>query len=381
MRIAFLISVVGRVKRGGESASLGLVSYLERHFDVQVFSGGDFPSRNTINLGFPEWPVYEKIFGLLPEFIRNKVLFRLHLTPLHLRNLFFCLRAYRLIRKNPPDVLVLRSTGPMGMKVGRRMRKKFGTPVVTIDGGWKLGERETNRYHPNVHIAVNIEVSEYLRSELPEVETVFLPNGLTTGDYSAEQGRAALNLPRPVVLGCGSLEDFKRFELTIKAMAALGKGSLVLLGDGPLADELSRLGGDLLGGRFSLGKADYHDMAKYYHAADVVTVPSIHESFGMVYVEAMACGKPVVATRDRSREAIVGDGGLLVDPADIRAYAEALRYCMENSFGDKPQRQAAKFDWENIGPFYADVLRKAGNGLFNKKRYPVFRAGYFRKPT
>ena len=379
MRIAFLISVVGKVKRGGESTSIGLVSYLQKHYDVQVIAGGDFPAKNAINIGFPELPVYEKIFTMLPRFIRNKILFRLHLSPLHLRNFFFCRRAREILWKNPPDLIVLRSIGPMGMKFGRNFRRKFGTPVVTIDGGWFLGERETNRYHPNLHVAVNIDVAEYLRKTLPDVETVHIPNGFRISDYADVRDKISLGLQGPIVLGCGSLEDFKRFDLTIKAVKLLGFGSLVLLGNGPLSDYLARLGKDSLGARFMLGKADYNDMAKYYNAASVITLPSINESFGMVYIEAMACGKPVVATRDRNRDIIVGDGGILVDPTDIRAYADALKFCLENSFGDRPRKQAERFDWENIGPIYKAAFEKAAQGEWDKEEYPVYRANYFRK--
>ena len=373
MRIALLISVVGRVKRGGESTTSGLVSFLDQHANVRVFSGGPFDSARTIDLGFPELPTYTALYDRLPSFLKHRLIRRMHYDPLSVRNLFFCKRALHHLLEDPPDLAVFRSVGPWGAKAGRRLRSSRGVPFVTIEGGWKKGERETARYSPDLHISVNVEVEEYLKSQLPYVSITSIPNGISVKAFSPQGPRASISLPRPIFMGCGLLGDVKRFHLTIKAVKQLKKGSVLLLGKGGLEAELKRLGRRELGKRFDLFSVAHEQMPAYYRASDVVTVPSSGESFGMVYLEAMSCNTPVVATRDRNRRMLVGEGGELVDPENLEAYAEALRHCADTEYGDLPRRQAGKFDWSVIGPRYLSAFEKVIDGKSRRSAHPVSR--------
>lgn len=372
MKIAVVISVVGAVKRGGESTTLGLVSYLEKHASVQVLSGGPFSAQQVTNLGFPPLPRYTALHDRLPTFLQ-KWIRRFHVDPLSVRNLLFCRKVYPHLIKDLPDVVIFRSVGPWGIKTGRRLRALTGVPIVTIEGGWKKGEREVARYHPNLHIAVNPDVADYLRAQLPGVKIEHFPNGTNIARYSPSGPKADFQLPRPWILSCGSMENFKRFELAIQAVARLEKGSLLLLGQGELAEHYRQLGHQVLGDRFALASAPHDRMPDYYRAADIVTLPSFPESFGMVYIEAMACNKPVVATLDANRRKIVGDGGLLVDPTDIGAYAAALDTCLKTDFGERPRRQAERFDWEQVGPLYMRALESAAREKGQKGPFPVQR--------
>jgi glycosyltransferase involved in cell wall biosynthesis len=373
-RIALIISVVGSVKRGGESTTSGLVSFLDRHTDIHVYSGGTFSYEKATNIGFPEAPFYSSFYHRMPLRVQRRLLRRLHLDPLSIRNFFFCRRVLKHLRDDLPDVAVFRSVGPWGAKAGRVLRARHGVPFVTIEGGWKKGERETARYNPNLHIAVNVEVTDYLLEQLPEVSIECIPNGISLKDFDPDGEPAHVDLPRPLVLGCGFLGEVKRFHLTVDAVHLIEGASLLILGQGELEEELRRLGGQKLGERFRIAAVPHDEMAGFYRAADVVTVPSGYESFGMVYLEAMACNRPVVATRDRNREAVIGDGGELVDPTDIRAYAAALRRCIKTDYGDRPRRRAEEFDWEKIGPRYLEAFETVvSSWKESTKSQPVFR--------
>jgi glycosyltransferase involved in cell wall biosynthesis len=224
-------------------------------------------------------------------------------------------------------------------------------------------------------VAVNLEVADYLREQLPSIAIEHIPNGLTTAEFPPDGAPAKVELPRPLVLGCGFLGRVKRFHLTIEAVERLRSASLLLLGKGPLESELRREGQEKLGERFLIDAAPYEEMAGYYRAADVVTVPSGFESFGMVYLEAMASNRPVVATRDRNREAIVREGGELVDPTDTEAYSAALARAIDEDYGMLPRKNAEKFDWERIGPLYLDAIEKT---IHRWKKFPDVRRPVFR---
>jgi glycosyltransferase involved in cell wall biosynthesis len=91
-----------------------------------------------------------------------------------------------------------------------------------------------------------------------------------------------------------------------------------------------------------------------YDQADVFVYPSLYEGFGLPVLEAMACGCPVIASNASSLPEVVGDAGLLVDPYDVEALAQAMLTVLENDeLKRKMSRegiaQAQKFSWERAG--------------------------------
>jgi glycosyltransferase involved in cell wall biosynthesis len=131
-----------------------------------------------------------------------------------------------------------------------------------------------------------------------------------------------------IVLGVGRMVYYKGFEHLVRAMA-LVDGHLLIIGDGPLREYLNRLAGDLrLRDRVTL-LSQVEDIRPYYHAADVFALSSVmrSEAFGIVQLEAMACGKPVVNTQLDSGVTFVsphGVSGLTVPPADSVALGQAI---------------------------------------------------------
>lgn len=111
------------------------------------------------------------------------------------------------------------------------------------------------------------------------------------------------------------------------------------------------------------------DVVNYYRNSDVLINPSFSESFGMSLAEAMACRVPVVATRVGGMTEIVDEGktGLLVDPGDAEALAEAILCLLSNedmrkSMGKAGRKRVAElFSWERIAEnllsHYKNLLR------------------------
>lgn len=135
--------------------------------------------------------------------------------------------------------------------------------------------------------------------------------------------------PRPIALAVGRHVYYKGFDVALRAMRHVD-ADLVLVGSGPLTGELERLSRDLgLEGRVHFA-GNVEDLRPYYLAADVFAFPSIarSEAFGLVQVEAMASGLPVVNTSLDSGVPFVcrhEKEGLTVPPGDPEAFAAALR--------------------------------------------------------
>ncbi|MGI8420784.1 MAG: glycosyltransferase [Gaiellaceae bacterium] len=172
--------------------------------------------------------------------------------------------------------------------------------------------------------AIIIAVSEYLRveleSKLPEArgKTEVVDMGVDLERFAISP-RAAGDGPR--FLCVGSLTARKNVIRLADAFARLGEGTLTFAGDGPLRRELEGRPGVRV-----LGRVPHDEVPDLIAAADVVCGPSLIEPFGQALLEAMACGRPVVATRIGGPPEFVPPGaGVLVDPADERELTEALR--------------------------------------------------------
>lgn len=153
-----------------------------------------------------------------------------------------------------------------------------------------------------------------------------------TQELSQAEARLQLGLPADAwIIGCvGQLIDRKDPLALLDAFAqmqACDAALLVFVGDGPLRQAVeARI--DALGLQSRCRVLPFQkDVRAFFSAIDVLALPSKFESFGLVLVEAMACGKPVVACRSQGPEEIVIDGvtGLLVEPGNSAAMATALR--------------------------------------------------------
>jgi glycosyltransferase involved in cell wall biosynthesis len=172
-------------------------------------------------------------------------------------------------------------------------------------------------------------------------QITYLPSGIVPGDFRRNDaaGRKirreyAISDATPVIMTaarfrpgvkCDSLVYlFHSLELLT---ASRMEFMLLVVGDGPMEKQLQTLAEKLLPGRtLFTGKVARRDMAQYYSAADLFAFPGIGESLGMVYLEAQACGLPVVALDSPgvSQVVIGGKTGLLVPRDGGEAMAGAI---------------------------------------------------------
>ncbi|MBI4199610.1 MAG: glycosyltransferase [Chloroflexi bacterium] len=193
------------------------------------------------------------------------------------------------------------------------------------------------------------------------------------GSRQAARLRLGLNGHR-VLLYVGRLEPIKGAEVLLRAVASLEPGEdvclLVVGGDGE-GDErvrdLRRLAQELgIQDRVDFLGSQRHDLLPYfYQAADVCVVPSHYESFGLVALEAMACGTPVVASRVPGLQTIVRDdrSGYLVPWHCPDAYAGRIEVLLANedlrqSMGREGRSIADALGWERTAARVLEVYRE-----------------------
>jgi glycosyltransferase involved in cell wall biosynthesis len=154
----------------------------------------------------------------------------------------------------------------------------------------------------------------------------------------------------------------------LRAWAALGRSDvkLVIAGEGPELAVLERLAEDL-GARDSVqffGTASRAVVPGLFAGATVVVLPSrADEGLPLVAIEAMASGRPLVATRSGGTAEIVTDGvdGILVERGDERGLASALHRVLDDEglaggIGRAAQQRASAFDWDKLADAYIDAF-------------------------
>jgi len=187
-----------------------------------------------------------------------------------------------------------------------------------------------------------------------------------------------------VALFVGRIEPLKGVDTLLRAMAILKRDCrsficpdyLIIIGGDPgreednLSDEMAQLQAlscdlELNDMVIFLGKRGQDTLPYYYSAAEVVVMPSHYESFGMVALEAMACGTPVIASRVGGLAYLVKDGetGYFVPAQDPEALAEKLRslfvdHELREAFGAQAAAYAKGFRWEVIVEQMVNVYRE-----------------------
>ncbi|MCD6519611.1 MAG: glycosyltransferase family 4 protein [Anaerolineae bacterium] len=157
-------------------------------------------------------------------------------------------------------------------------------------------------------------------------------------DPSAEKVLQRYNIPRPYLLGLGTLQPRKNFARLIKAYHLLRQRwhiphHLVIGGTRGWLDEeidqtIQEL--DLTQEVHLIGFVADEDLPILYSMADLFVFPSLYEGFGIPVLEAMACGTPVVTSSTSSLPEVAGEAALLVPPTDVEALAEAMAKLLED---------------------------------------------------
>ncbi|MBI4370494.1 MAG: glycosyltransferase [Elusimicrobia bacterium] len=182
-----------------------------------------------------------------------------------------------------------------------------------------------------------IKSSDVLKEHRNKCEVV--PLGVDIGRFAVssenfrEVAKIRIQFPGFLALFVGRFVPYKGLEFLLRAAALLPASvRLLLVGDGPLEKYLKKLAQTLaLGERVVfLGPRPPQGIVSLYHACDVFVLPSVtpNEAFGIVQIEAMACGKPVINTWLASgvpEVSLHGETGLTVPPGDPAALAQAIR--------------------------------------------------------
>jgi phosphatidylinositol alpha-1,6-mannosyltransferase len=260
------------------------------------------------------------------------------------------------------------------------IRRALGAPTAQYFYGNEIaGKRRLARFAAE-RADVSIAISSYTASLV--AATGARPDGMVVIPPGVDLPRERAPLPaeRPTLLTVARLNNsYKGHDVIIRALGSVVESvpdvQWVVIGDGPLRgrlEELARSGGVAGAARF-LGAVGDEERNEWLRRADVFVMPSrlpkdglAGEGFGIVFMEASAYGKPVVAGNVGGALDAVADGetGLLVDPTDPGALARALTTLLEDralaaQMGARGAARAAEFAWPVVARRVAETLRRA----------------------
>jgi D-inositol-3-phosphate glycosyltransferase len=281
-----------------------------------------------------------------------------------------------------PLVQMFHTLGLMKQRIGRTAEEREGG--IRIDG-----ERAVMQAADRIIAATEAERSQLeLLYGVNHQKVSIIPPGVDTHHFypiPQDEAKEAIGIsPKDrMALFVGRIEPLKGVDTLLRAMALVKQNCrsficphyLVIIGGDPegrpenQTDEMQRL--QTLCGELGLdemvlflGKRDQNTLPYYYSAAEVVVMPSHYESFGMVALEAMACGTPVIASQVGGLAFLVKDGetGFFVPAQNPEALSEKLRllfvdHDLRARFGERAVEYAQGFRWETITAQVASVYR------------------------
>jgi glycosyltransferase involved in cell wall biosynthesis len=272
-------------------------------------------------------------------------------------------------RRFRPDVVYAHFLVPAGLLavLGTRapvVLTAHGQDVANAERSWAV--RAATRLAVRRAAAI-VAVSDWLRARLvavvPEAagRVEVIDCGVDLRRFApapASEARAAVGWqPNGSAFVCvGALTERKNVLRLARAFERRGEGSLAFVGDGPLRPALAGRPGIA-----TVGAVPHDEVVRWLNAADVVCQPSLVEPFGLATLEAMACGRSVVATRVGGPPEFVPPGaGVLVDPEDEHALVDALEEAASLPRPNAVGREAAeRHDLPGRVALVDAVLRRA----------------------
>ena len=266
--------------------------------------------------------------------------------------------------KNRKPVDIIHANYWLSGAVGHKLKHELNIPLVTTFHTLGETKKKSGFPEPNERLRVEMEIvgcsdvvvanSENEQEQLhhlygANVDRVeIVPLGVEQALFSPGNPNAAkdaLGLPTgPILLFIGRLQSLKGVDVAISTLRAMDheNATLVIVGgasgqEGSLYEsEIRNLANNLPAGKkvAFIPPQPHHILSTYYRAADIVIVPSRSESFGLVALEAAACGVPVVASSVGGLQNLIEDGktGLLIEGWDPVEYAQAVDYLLSNPF-------------------------------------------------
>lgn len=367
MRILFALPGLHRIDRGAEIAFTSVATALAKRGHEVVLAGSG-QERNGTSYRFVHVPSlsrqYFERFPIMPV-LRDITTYE---------ELTFAPGLLWRFRPSKFDVTVTCSYPFTNWVLRRPAMGGIRPPhvFVTENGDWpaRSNDAEYRFFGCEGLVCINPDFHKMNRNKW---FSALIPNGVDTEKFKAgKPDRKQFGLPedRKIVLMVSALIGSKRVDAAIEALSRVPDAHLAVAGTGPMRAMILAKAQQLLSGRFTSLNLAPAQMPDLYSSVDVLLHMSLEESFGNVFIEAMASGLPIIAHTSSRLRWIVGENALLLDTLNLADVANSIaQFMLPTDRGRANLRQAAaKFDWSRIAVNYEIFFGQVIDRWKNSKR-------------
>ena len=364
MRIAFALPGLHRYNRGAEIAFTSVASELGKAGETVTLIGSGQEQAGTPYRFLRVASVRRENFEIFPSVpvLRGECAYE---------ELTFIPGLLRRYRPADYDVTITCSYPFTNWVLRRPALKGYRPPhiFVTENGDWPAyaDNSEYRFFGCEGLVCTNPDFYERNKNRW---RCQLIPNGVDCNRFSpgaAVRGEFGLPTDRLIVLMVSALIPTKRVEIGIEAVSRIPDGHLVVAGNGPLRQSTLESASRLLPNRFTLLSVSPAKMPSLYRSADVFLHLSKDEPFGNVFLEAMACGLPIVAHDSARSKWIMGPYQFLINSDDIAAITENIELARDAPALHKQEwvKQATNFSWTKIALMYRKFIQEVIEGDFS----------------
>ncbi len=329
MKIAFLHMTMGLIHRGSEIAVDAIAHGLSKNHDVMLVQAGPSaqtrittPKKYKIVRVFP----LDKVPSSAPNNLLDKVLFKLHVDKESQSVVDFTNAAISKLASFQPDMIVA-INGPLQIKIVKRV---FPNAKIVAFGHAGIGyhDRHAIQSGPDLFIALTPQAKTWaVKLAHSSTHVEYIPNPLIH-NVAKNSDQRKLNLKKPIILTVSALSEYKNVDKVIKALS-MTDYSYVLIGDGEKSGAISQILSRLKNEFKWVKHVGRDEINFFYNQVDIFCfTPDPQEAFGMVYLEAMSAGLPIVASDDPIRRSLIGKEGVFVDPHDLASIASGMEQAL-----------------------------------------------------
>lgn len=248
-------------------------------------------------------------------------------------------------------------------KMGRA-EETWNEPYLPRPGRLADWEKVEHELADRVVVGSRFTQNTLIGQGVPREKIRILPYGVGEEFVRAGERRSQERRGRKIrFLFLGQLTQRKGVQFLLEAWKGLpaGRCELVLMGGGARY-RWRQMAGE---GVIFRGQAGRKEVLEEMGRSDVLVLPSLFEGFGLVILEAMAAGLPVVTTQNTGGPDVIEEGkeGFIVPAGNTEALREKMRYFVQNprqagKMGQAAHLKAAHFTWERYGSLYAEIVEE-----------------------
>jgi glycosyltransferase involved in cell wall biosynthesis len=352
VKILFIVPRFSSINRGVEIFAKELISRLDKKkYEITLISDNKeiVWSVNNLNTRF----VKREFFYFVDRFtgLFKRLLNFLNIgSSSDIEALSFYIFSKNKLKNSFFDIII-----PLGGYWTYKLAKITSGKVISIG---QSGPVKKWLLYSDLYVSLTHYDLVYTQKICPDLKCILIPNGIDVSKFEVLENKNH----KKIIICVAALVEDKRHEILFNAMRLLPKNiQLVCIGSGPLENRL-KSHPLVFEGRVIFKSVSYEEMPYYYSQSNVFTLASLDEAFGIVFIEAMASGLPIVAHNGPRQKFVIGENGIFCNTSDPEMYAKALMTALNRNKSLNVRNEAiARYSWDNISKEYIKLFENILN--------------------